>query len=341
VLIYLVSGWRGIRTGWPLAIVGSLAYILGQFPTSQVNPYLPDIAGSLVCFVVLLLFLRVWRPRETLGFGGVPITEQPRVGALRPGFAGPGAAGRTVSGGEVLLAILPFLILIAVVIAWTGPWSSLPKVSWVKLSVAALSSISGKKVTALFNWTPWIAGTAILASWIIIAAVLSAAGRLKAGMLAGIFGRTFSQIWGALLVGFFIFGLAFVFNYSGMANSMAKGFSELGKPYLILIPIVGWVGVALSGSNTSTNTLFGLFQKTVGGLLGFPVLLAPALSSVGAEVGKPVAPQTTSVGVATTSYVRNEGAAIRHNMAWTLVFLVLVILIGLLYYFVFPSAMKL
>lgn len=348
VLIYLVSGWRGVRTGWPLAVVGSLAYILGQFPTSQVNPYLPDIVGSLVCFILLLGFLKVWRPREVLGYGGVPIAEQPRVGALRPGFAGPGATPRSMPASEVLLAILPFLILVAVVILWTGLWwpwnakaaTALPNITSYKATATAISSISHKAVLVQFKWQPFIAGTAILASWILIAGLLAAGGRLKAGMMGTIFRRTFSQVWGALLVGLFIFGLAYVFNYSGMANSMAKGFSQLGKWYLLLIPIVGWVGVALSGSNTSTNTLFGLFQKTVGGLLGFPVLLAPALSSVGAEVGKPVAPQTTSVGVATTSYVRNEGAAIRHNFAWTLVFLGLVILIGLLYYFVFPSAMK-
>src|ERR671937_701949 len=76
VLIYLVSGWRGIRTGWPLAIVGSLAYIAGQFPTSQwLNPYLPDVVGSLVCFAALLVLLRVWRPRDVLGYGGVVMGE--------------------------------------------------------------------------------------------------------------------------------------------------------------------------------------------------------------------------------------------------------------------------
>jgi lactate permease len=146
-------------------------------------------------------------------------------------------------------------------------------------------------------------------------------------------------MWGALLVGFFIFGLAYVFIYSGMSNTMAYGFSKLGLFFLVLAPILGWIGVALSGSNTSTNTLFGSFQLAVGKLLGVPLLLLPSLNSVGAEVGKPVAPQTTSVGVSTTSYVRNEGAAIRHNMGWTLVLLGYLIIIGLLYFFVFPGAM--
>jgi lactate permease len=99
--------------------------------------------------------------------------------------------------------------------------------------------------------------------------------------------------------------------------------------------------VALSGSNTSTNAMFGAFQMSVGRLLGFPAMLLPSLNSVGAEIGKPIAPQTASVGVSTSRFVRNEGEIIRHNMGWTLILLVYLILIGLLYYFVLPGVMTL
>jgi lactate permease len=95
--------------------------------------------------------------------------------------------------------------------------------------------------------------------------------------------------------------------------------------------------VALSGSNTSTNAMFGAFQASVGKLLGFPLLLLPSLNSVGAEIGKPVAPQTASVGVSTTRFVRNEGAVIRHNMGWTFVLLIYLIVIGVLFYFFAPN----
>jgi len=86
--------------------------------------------------------------------------------------------------------------------------------------------------------------------------------------------------------------------------------------------------------------VFGHFQLSVAKLLGAPVLLFPSLNSLGAEVGKPIAPQTASVGVATTRFVRNEGQVIRFNMGWTLVILAYLILIGLLFYFVFPSAVR-
>ncbi len=125
-----------------------------------------------------------------------------------------------------------------------------------------------------------------------------------------------------------------------MGASLATGFSKVGPWFILLAPILGWIGVALSGSNTSTNSLFGLVQFQVGKLLGFPLLLFPTLNSVGAEVGKPVAPQTASVGVSTSKYVRREGQVIRHNMGWTLVLLGWLILVGLLYYFFLPGFMS-
>ena len=150
---------------------------------------------------------------------------------------------------------------------------------------------------------------------------------------------TFHQMWGALLVGFFIFGLAFAFVYSGMANSMAYGCSKVGLWFVVLAPILGWVGVALSGSNTSTNAMFGPVQMVTGRLLNLPPLLLPSFNSVGAEVGKPIAPQTASVGVSTSRFVRSEGDVIRHNMGWTLVLLAYLVLIAVVFYYFLPNAM--
>jgi lactate permease len=327
VLIYLVAGRRGLRDGWPLAIVGSLGYIAGQYPVAvHLGPYLPDVTGAIVCFGALLVLLRFWQPRTMLAYGGAPIESSSEAAQ---------ASAHGLSRLEILRAWLPFIVLVVVVVLWTGPWSPLPRVSLFKAQVMAISSVTNKEVAAVFNFAPFIGGTAILASWIIVAALL----RPGRQALAEIFRRTFRQMWGALLVGVFIFGLAYVFNYSGMAGSLAYAFSKVGIAYLIIAPILGWIGVALSGSNTSTNAMFGAFQALVGKLLGFPALLLPTLNSVGAEVGKPVAPQTASVGVATSRYVRNEGAVIRHNMGWTFVLLAYLILVGLLFYVALPEVM--
>lgn len=324
ILIYLVSGRAGLRDGWPLAVVGSLAYIAGQLPVAvYLGPYLPDVTGSIVCFVALLLLIKVWRPRTVLGYGGAPVPQAE--------IAAAGSKGAAIPAAEVLGAWLPFLVLVVVVVAWTGPWSTLPKVSWLTLKVQAVSAVTGKPISAAFDFKPWIGGSAICASWLIVLALL----RVGLKQLREIVAKTCHQIWGAALVGVFIFGLAYVYNYSGMAASLASALSHLGLAFVVFAPILGMVGVALSGSNTSTNAMFGAVQMLVGKLLGLPPLLLPTLNSVGAEVGKPIAPQTASVGVATTRFVRNEGAVIRHNFAWTLAILAWLLIIGVGRYLLF------
>jgi lactate permease len=331
ILILLVTGRRGLRGAWPLALVGSFGYILGQYPTSQyLGPYLPDVIGAVVCFGALLLLLRYWQPRETLGFGGVVIEEGAEEQAgLADGETRPGTQ-------EALRGFLPFGILIVVVVAATGPWSHLGTYDFIKPTVTSISSLSHQAVKISWDFAPAVGGTWILVSWLLIAAAL----RVGRDQVAAAFRRTFSQMWGALLVGPIIFGLAQVFNYSGMANTLAHGFSRVGTAFIVLSPILGWIGVALSGSNTSANALFGGFQYSLGGLLKMPPLLLPALNSVGAEIGKPIAPQTASVGVSTSQFVRKEGQVIRHNLGWTLVMLGYLILIALFYRFVLPAAMR-
>jgi lactate permease len=338
VLLYLVSGKQGMKGGWPLAIVGSLGYIAGQYPTARFyGPYLPDVIGAMVCFAALLVLLKVWQPKTVLGYGGVPVD----AATARQ------TRGHGLSTGEVLQCWLPFIVLIVVVIAWTGKWSTLPKVSLFKAQAVGCSALAATctaakpSVTAVFNFTPFIAGTAILATWIIVVVLLLAMGRLKGAQLGEVFRRSFHQMWGALLVGVFIFGLAYTFNYSGMAASLAKGFASLGTAFIIVCPILGFIGVALSGSNTSTNAMFGKFQALVGVQLGMPPLLLPSLNSVGAEIGKPIAPQTASVGVSTSKFVRREGDVIRHNMGWTFILLAYLILIAIAFYWLAPSVMTL
>ncbi|MGN6451990.1 MAG: L-lactate permease [Steroidobacteraceae bacterium] len=337
VLLYLVSGWQGLKGGWPLAVVGSLGYIAGQYPVAvHLGPYLPDVAGAIVCFAALLLLLKIWQPSSVLGYGGVPVdaaaARQTQGHGLRP--------------AEVLQAWMPFVVLLIVVAAWTGPWSPLPKVSWFKVQAVACSALAATcpakgNVTAVFNFAPYIGGSAILVSWLIVAVLLLVTGRLKSGQIGEVFRRTWHQMWGACLVGVFIFGLAYTFNYSGMAASLAKGFSSMGTAFIVVAPILGFIGVALSGSNTSTNAMFGKFQALVGTQLGLAPLLLPSLNSVGAEIGKPIAPQTASVGVSTSKFVRKEGDVIRHNMGWTFILLAYLILIAIGCYLLHPLAMNL
>jgi lactate permease len=333
VLIYLVSGREGLKDGWPLAIVGSFGYILGQYPVAvYLGPYLPDVSGSIVCFAALLLLLSVWRPKRVLGYGGVPLSADALARAPR---------AEAIARDDLIIAWAPFIVLIVIVTLWTGPWSPLPKFVLFSAKVSATAPETKATIAAVFNFAPGIGGSAIAASWVVVAALLLALRKLSLDQIGAIFVKTFHQVWGAFLVGIFIFGLAYVFNFSGMASSLAKGFSGLGAGFIVVSPILGFIGVALSGSNTSTNAMFGKFQALVGVQLGMPPLLLPSLNSVGAEIGKPIAPQTASVGVSTSRFVRNEGEVIRHNLGWTLILLAYLIIIGIGFYWLGRGAMTL
>jgi len=327
ILIYLVSGKQGIKEAWPLAIVGSLGYILGQFPVANfVGPYLPDIAGSLVSFVILLIFLRYWKPKNIRGFGG-KLLDQSQI---------KNASDRKFTASEVSYLFLPFIILIIVVVLGLGPWSPLPHYIPFAPAVKTISAITHKAMAVAFAFSPFVGGTFIMISWIIIMIFY----RPPKDKFFEAMKKTGNQLWGALITGIFMLALADTFNYSGMAASLAYSFSRVGIFFILLAPILGWIGVALSGSNTSTNAMFGYLQYSVGLLLGIPPYLLPALNSVGAEVGKPVAPQTASVGVSTSKYLRKEGEVIRHNMGWTLVILTYLLAIGVIYAFLLPGAMR-
>ncbi len=329
VLIFLVSGWVGVAEAWPLAIVASLSYIAGQWPVAHyLGPYLPDTSGALASFWIVFLFVKIWRPRTLRGFGGIP---------LKSGVGVTADSSQHTSAREALSVWFPYIVLVIVVVAWTGKWSHLPAISWFKVAISAKSSITGLPITSVFNFTPFSGGTAIMVSWLVMLGILRPGG----GIVKQVFLRTFKQMWGALLVAFFVFAMAYVFVFSGMANSLAYGLSKIGVFFIVLAPILGWIGVVLSGSNTTTNAMFGPVQAVIGRLLHFPALLLPSLNSVGAEVGKPVSPQTASVGTSTSKLVRSEGQVIRHNMAWTLIMLAYLILIAVLFYYFLPNSMSL
>ena len=110
VLIYLVSGWVGVVEAWPLAIVGSVSYVAGQWPVAHfLGPYMPDLSGALVSFWLLFLFVKIWRPKTIRGFGGKPLAVSSEVAANYE---------QLVSVNEALYAWFPYIVLILVIVGW-------------------------------------------------------------------------------------------------------------------------------------------------------------------------------------------------------------------------------
>src|SRR5205807_5765501 len=154
VLIYLVSGREGMIEAWPLAIVGSLSYILGQWPVAHyLGPYLPDLSGALVSFWVLFVFVKVWRPKTIRAFGGAPLElAQVRISNHQ----------ELTSAREAFSVWMPYLVLIFVVVAMTNPRSHLPAICWLKLSVSAQSSVTHNPISSTFNFAPFGGGISTL-----------------------------------------------------------------------------------------------------------------------------------------------------------------------------------
>ena len=132
-----------------------------------------------------MLLLKVWRPARIPGHGGIPVSAAELVEEK--------AGEHGLTSGEVLLAWMPFVMLVVVVAAWTGPWSSPPAVGWYFSQVQALAPETKSTISAAFKFTPWVGGSAILASWLIIAALLDLAGKLKPNDIGALFGKTFHQ----------------------------------------------------------------------------------------------------------------------------------------------------
>ena len=313
VLLYLIDGWRGIREAWPAALIGGLGYVLGQFTTAvYLGPYLPDIIGSIFAFIFIVALSKVWQPSN--------IVQPPRLEI------------NSVDRGKIVRAWISLIVFVTIMGLWNSPISPLTKFVLATFKVSAFSQVLNKTVAVAYSFNPFATGTSALVAWLITLPLMGISARQVAEAVK----MTWRQMWGAVLTGVFVISLGFVFNFSGMAYSLAYLTTGIGIFFIVISPFLGWIGAALTGSNTSSNALFGPFQEAVATLLGMPAGLLPALQSVGAELGKPVAPQTVSAGVSTSEYVRREGEVVRNNLKYSISLVFVLVLIGVSYLLLFP-----
>jgi len=312
-ILAFIDGWRGIKEAWPAALIGALGYVLGQFTTAvYIGPYLADVMGSIVAFLFLVGLAKIWRPKHMVPPPAIKVNDVKDRGAVARAWAS-------------------LILFVAVMGLWNSPISPL-KLVVATFSVSAYSEVLQKQVSLSYPFNVLITGTSALAAWLITLPLMKAGAKDAVNALKA----TWRQTWGAVFTGIFVISLAFVFNYSGMAYSLAYLTTGVGLLFLAISPFLGWLGAALTGSNTSSNALFGPFQAAMGQLLGLPPLLLPSTQTVGSELGKPVAPQTVSAGVSTTEYVRREGEIIRNNMKYSIALVFVLIIIGVLYWLIYP-----
>src|SRR4051794_9636412 len=337
ILVGMVDGMRGIRQCWPAAVVGGFAFAIGQYACSNfLSVELTDIVASLLSVGALVAFLRVWQPSEPLRAEGTGFAQPAMAGgaAADPTFEAEvrrreGGEGHVDSRRDQLIAYAPYIIIIAIfAIAQWNPlktWmadNATSKFDWPGLNILNAKGEAPSAVTYVFNWLP-AAGTLLLIAGLLSMLVL----RVSPGRAARIYGETLNQLKWATLTVMTVLGLAYVMNLSGQTTTIGQWIAGAGSVLPFLSPIIGWLGVAVTGSDTSSNSLFGVLQVTAAKDAGFDPTLLAAANSSGGVLGKMISPQNLAIGAAAVGLVGMEGEIFRKVIKWSVILLLIMCVI--------------
>ena len=332
VLVLIVDGRRGAREAWLPAIVCGLAFGLAQFVAANfISVPLADIVASLVSAASVVLLLRVWKPSEVLAADASD--------AKVPAGAGVGAgAGATAtddrrvedSSADVVRAYAPYVVIIAIfsivnipsVKAFLAEPPFTYSFSWPGLEVLNTAGDPVTSTTFVFNWLP-AAGTLMIIAGIITALIL----KVSPGEAARTYARTWVELRSAIITVMAVLALAYVMNLSGQTGSLGAWLAQAGSAFAILSPIIGWLGVAVSGSDTSSNALFGGLQVQTASQAGLDQVLMAGSNSSGGVLGKMISPQNLSIAAAAVGMAGREGDIFRKVIGWSLALLAFMCLI--------------
>lgn len=348
-LVAMMDGWRGIKETWPAALVAGASFAITQYFTSNfIGPELPDITSALVSLVSLTLFLKVWQPKRAEDLEVVGVSGG---AAVMGGFGGPRSTTPSpYSFGEILKAWSPFLILTVLVTIWTlKPFKALfapggalehfvfmfaiPHLDQLVMKGAPIVA-TATAIPAVYKFDPISAtGTAIFLSAVVSMLVLKI--NLKNGLTS--LGETFVELKLPILSIGMVLAFAFVTNFSGMSTTLALVLAGTGAAFPFFSPFLGWLGVFLTGSDTSSNALFGSLQATTAHQIGVNDTLLVAANTSGGVTGKMISPQSIAVACAATGMVGKESDLFRFTLKHSLLFAAMVGLITLAQAYVFTG----
>ncbi|MCX8026389.1 MAG: lactate permease LctP family transporter [Thermodesulfovibrionales bacterium] len=326
-LVILMAGWKKGLEAWPACFVTGGSFAIAQYLSSNfLGPYLPDIIASLTSIVATVIFLKVWHPKESWRFPNEPKSE--------------GRAQLLYSGGQVFRAWAPFIILSLFVAAWgiKPVKAALDQIFLYKWTNTGLHNMVinylNKPVAAVytFNFLS-AAGTAILFAWFISIPVMGAS--IKTALQVA--GNTLKQLRWPIYTIATILGFAYIMNYSGAAITLGTAFAASGAVFPFFAAFIGWLGVFMTGSDTSTNALFGKLQAVTAEKIGVDPVVTMSANTSGGVCGKMISPQSISVATAATNLVGHEGDIFRFTVIHSII---LTAVIGALHYlwaYVFPG----
>lgn len=333
VLVFLVDGWRGVRQTWPVALTAGVVFGIAQFITANyITVEITDVVASLVTIAVVLVMLRFWKPSNPLPLDHSVIPEE-EAEALKSGKLAHYPEITATGARRIWGAIAPYAIIIIVfsisqipaVKAWLlsigqvkFPWPGLNAVGEDGKMASTILNAAGKPVATIFTFDHLRAtGTLLLLSGIITCFVY----KVKAKDAVQAYVTTIKQLKFTIVTVLSVLALAYVMNLSGQTASLGNALAAVGSAFALMSPVIGWVGVAITGSDTSANALFGLLQVTAAEKAGLnPVLMAAANSS-GGVMGKMISPQNLAVAAAAVGMIHREGDIFRKVVLWSLALL--------------------
>ncbi len=342
ILVLLADGKRGFRQLWPVALVTGLAFAIAQWISATwLSVELTDIIASLVGLAAAVGFLRFWKPEGAVDALATlhadrdaelaSMTEKERA-ALPTLHEDKGTAH--LDGGRIFMALFPYLLVIAVfsvtkLIDPVKNWmaSTDIKIHWPGLDGHVLTAAGTPSASTIYNFQ-WLSspGTSLLVSMVIVAIVY----RVSAGKVIGEVWATLVKLRYSILTVASVLALAYVMNLSGQTITIGTWIAGTGAAFAFFSPILGWIGTAVTGSDTSANALFSTLQQTAGLQAGIDPTLLVAANTSGGVVGKMISPQNLTIAATAVGLLGRESDILRKVIWWSLGMLaVLCLLIGL------------
>jgi lactate permease len=340
-LIWAFAGWRGMITIWPAILVTGVSFAIPQFVISNyINPWIVDIGASLISMGCLILFLKVWQPREL--WLSPALRGKDESAAT---MAAPKVMDKTpLTDGQLWGALLPWIIVCVVMLIWgNGAFKTWANSIFVwNYEVPDLDKMINKVPPVAAKATPERAvfGFTYLSftgSGMLIAAIISGflMGFSPARMIAE-YGRTIKLCAISLITISAMLAIGTLTRLSGVDATLGLAFAATGVLYPFFGTLLGWLGVALTGSDTASNVLFGNLQKITSEQLGLSPILMGAANSSGGVMGKMIDAQSIVVASTATNWYGHEGTILRYVFGHSIVLACLVGLLVMLQAYVYP-----
>ena len=315
------------------------------FVSNFLGPELTDIVSSLTCIIVMVALLRLWRPKTVM-----------RLEGDHPATAG----SKKHSGREIFVAWMPYLLLVVFVLAWGEPdikaamdrWTNSLLGSWLPRNAGTLNGLNVPGLHNLITRIPPVTSTPAPYAAVFTFNWLSASGTacflatMAAALLLGvkpskavqIYKATFKQLSFAMVTIATMLGLAYLMNYSGMTSTLGLALAASGGAFPFFSAVVGWLGVFLTGSDTSANALFGNLQVVTANALGLNPVLTASVNSAAGVMGKMISVQSIAVAVAATGMSSaDESRLFRFTIKHSVLLMAIMGLLALLFAYLVPA----